>query len=135
MTLRQQRTNFQVLETSDQVQKLLEIEDHAELMRDAGMKVDDQAEYGAYVATLPSPEYQHEIRELKREQVFDREHIIRLVRAAHELLKDNKTKSSSVLAFISDGRNGGGGRGHPGGKRGGRGGERGRSFNMPTSYQ
>ena len=64
---------------------------------------------------------------MKREQVFDRKHIIRLVRAAHELLKDNKKKSPSVLAFISDGRNGGGGRGHPGAKRGGRGGGRGRS--------
>ena len=88
------------------MQKLLEIEDHAESMRDAGIKVDDQAVYGAYVAALPSPEYQPEIRELKREQVFDREHIIRLVRAAHELLKDNKKKSPSALAFISDGRNG-----------------------------
>ena len=92
MTLRQQLTIFQVPKTSDPVQKLLEIEDHAELMRDAGIKVDDQAMYGAYVAALPSPEYQPEIRELKREQVFDREHIIRLVRAAHELLKDNKKK-------------------------------------------
>ena len=64
---------------------------------------------------------------MKRKLVFDREHIIRLVRAAHELLKDNKKKSPSALAFISDGRNGGGGRGHPGVKRGGRGGGRGRS--------
>ena len=64
---------------------------------------------------------------MKREQVFDREHIIRLVRAAHELLKDNKKKSPSALAFISDGRNGSGGQRHPGGKRGGRGGGRGRS--------
>ncbi|CAN0120512.1 unnamed protein product, partial [Ascophyllum nodosum] len=96
-------------------------------MRDAGIKVDDQAVYGAYVAALPSPEYQPEIQELKREQVFDREHIIRLVRSAHELLKDNKKKSPSALAFISDERNGVGGRGHPGAKRGGRGGGRGRS--------
>ena len=127
VTLRQQLTNFQVPKTSDSVEKLLEIEDYAELMRDAGIKVDDQAVYGAYVAALPSPDYQPEIRELEREQVFDREHIIRLVRAAHELLKDNKKKSPSALAFISDGRNGGGGRGHPGAKRGGRGGGRGRS--------
>ena len=84
VTLRQQLTNFQVPKTSDPVQKLLEMEDHAKLMRDAGIKLDDQAVYGAYVAALPSPEYQPEIRELKREQVFDREHIIRLVRAAHE---------------------------------------------------
>ena len=103
VTLRQQLTNFQVPKTSDPVQKLLEIEDHAELMRDAGIKVDDQAVYGAYVAALPSPEYQPEIRELKREQVFEREHIIRLVRAAHELLKDNKKKPPSTLAFIRDG--------------------------------
>ena len=127
VTLRQQLTNFQVPKTSDPVQKLLEIEYHAELMRDAGIKVDDQAVYGAYVAALPSPEYQPEIRELKREQIFDREHIIRLVRAAHELLKGKKKKSPSALAFISDRRNGGGGRGHPGGKRGGRGGGRGHS--------
>ena len=127
VTLRQQLTNSQVPKTSDPAQKLLKIEDHAELMRDACVKVDDQAVYGAYVAALPSPEYQPEIRELKREQVFDREHMIRLVRAAHELLKDNKKKSPSALAFISDGRNEGGGRGHPGAKRGGRGGGRGRS--------
>ena len=127
VTLRQQLTNFQVPKTSDPVQKLLEIEDHAELMHDAGIKVYDQAVYGAYVAALSSPEYQPEIRESKREQVFDREYIIRLVRAAHEMLKDNKKKSPSALAFISDGRNGGDGRGHSGAKRGGRGGGRGRS--------
>ena len=127
MTLRQQLMNFQVPKTSYPVQKLLEIEDHAGLMCDAGIKVDDQAVYGAYDAALPSPEYQPEIRELKRGQVFDREHIIRLVRAAHELLKDNKKKSPSALAFIDDGRNGGGGRGHPGAKRGSRGGGCGRS--------
>ena len=86
-------------------------------MRDAGIKADDQAVYGAYAASLPSPEYRPEIRELKREHVFDREHIIRLVRAAHELLKDNTKKSPSALAW----------RGHPGAKRGGRGGGRGRS--------
>ena len=57
---------------------------------------------------------------MKREQVFDREHIIRLVRAAHELLKDDKKKSPSALAL-------GVGRGHLGAKRGGRGGGRGRS--------
>ena len=125
VTFRQQLTNFQVPKTSDPVQKLLEIEDHAELMRDAGIKVDDQTVYGAYVAALPW--YQPEVRELKREQVFDREHIIRLVRTAHELLKDNKKKSPSALAFNSDGRNGGGGRRRPRGKRGGRGGGRGRS--------
>ena len=61
MTLHQRLTNFQVSKTSDPVQKLLEIEDHAELMRDAGIKVDDQVVYGAYVATLPSPENQPEI--------------------------------------------------------------------------
>ncbi|CAN0278006.1 unnamed protein product [Ascophyllum nodosum] len=127
VTLRHQLTNFQVPKTSDPVQKLLEIEDHAELIRHTGIKVDDQAVYGAYVVALPSPEYQPEIRELKREQVFDREHIIRLVRAAHELLKDNKKTSLSALAFISDGRNGGGEQGHPGGKRESRGGGRGRS--------
>ena len=125
VTLRQQLTNLQVPKTSDPMQKLLDIEDHAELMRDAGIKVDDQAMYGAYVAALPSPEYQPEIRELKREQVFDREHIIRLVRAAHELLKANKKKSPSALAFISYGRSGGGGRGHPGAKQRGRDGGRG----------
>ena len=91
---------FPNTETSDPVQKLLEIEDHAELMRDAGIKVHDQAVYGAYVADLSSPEYQPEIRELKREQVFDREHIIRLVRAAHELLKDNKKKSRLPLRSL-----------------------------------
>ena len=69
--------------------------------------------YGAYVAALPSPEYQPEIRELKREQVFHRGHIVRLVRAAHEL-QDNKKKLPPALAFISNGRNGGDGRGHPG---------------------
>ena len=57
VTLRQQLTNFQVPKTSDPVQKLLETEDHAELMRDAGIKVEDQAVYGAYVAALPSPVY------------------------------------------------------------------------------
>ena len=129
VTLHQQLTDFQVPKTSDPVQKLLKIDNHAELMRDAGIKVDDQTAYGAYIAALPSPKYQPEFRELKREQVFDREHIIRLVRPAHELLKDNRKKTPSALALISDGRNGGGGRGYPGAKRGGRGGGRGSSNN------
>ena len=55
MTLRQQLTNFHIPKTTDPVQKLLEIEDHAELMRDAGIKVDDQAVYGAYVLLFPRP--------------------------------------------------------------------------------
>ena len=101
VTLRQQLTNFQVPKTSDPVQKPLEIEDHAELMRDAGIKVDDQAVYGAYVAALPSPEYQPEIREFKSEQVFDREHIIRLVRAAHELLKD-RNRRQPLRSLVMD---------------------------------
>ena len=56
MALRQQLANFQVPKASDPVQKLLEMEDHAELMHNAGIKVDDQAVCGAYVAALPSPE-------------------------------------------------------------------------------
>ena len=55
MTLRQQLTNFQEPKTSDPVQKLLEIEDHAELMHDAGIKVDDQAVYVPMLLLFPRP--------------------------------------------------------------------------------
>lgn len=54
-------------------------------MRNAGMGVDDQAGYGIYVAALPS-DYDLEIRELNRKQVFDREEIINKVMAQFELL-------------------------------------------------
>ena len=54
ITLRRQLTSFQVPNGSDPVQKFLEIEDHAELMRDAGIRVDVQSVYGIYVAALPS---------------------------------------------------------------------------------
>ena len=78
-------TNFQVPKGSDPVQKFLEIEDHTELMRDAGIQADVQSVYGIYVAALPS-EYELEIRELNRNQVLDRNEIINLVQAQYDLL-------------------------------------------------
>ena len=67
------------------MQKLLEIEDHAELMRDACMQVDVQSVYGIYIGALAS-EYKLEIRELNRNQVLDRNKIINLVQAQYDLL-------------------------------------------------
>ena len=67
------------------MQKLLGIEDRAELMRDAGIQVDLQSVYGIYVAALPS-EYELENRELNRNQVLDRNKIINLVQAQYDLL-------------------------------------------------
>ena len=72
--------NFQIPKGSDPVQKMLEIEDHAEQMRDAGIHVDDQDVYSTYVSALPS-EYDLELRELGRKQVFEREEIINLIQA------------------------------------------------------
>ena len=118
--LRKKLHNFQIPKGSDPVQKMLEIEDHAEQMRDAGMHVDDQDVYSTYVSALPS-EYDLEIRELGRKQVFEREEIINLVQAQYELLSKKKN-SPSAHALVSDGRDEGGGRGRPGGKRGGQGG-------------
>ena len=66
--LRKKLHNFQIPKGSDPVQKMLEIEDHAEQMRDAGMHVNDQDIYCTYVSALPS-EYDLEIRELGRKQV------------------------------------------------------------------
>ena len=63
VVLRKKLHNFQIPKGSDPVQKMLEIEDHAEQMRDAGMHVDDQDVYSTYVSALPS-EYDLEIREL-----------------------------------------------------------------------
>ena len=85
ITLRRQLTSFQVPNGSDPVQKFLEIEDHAELMRDAGIQVDVQSVYGIYVAALPS-EYELDIRELNRNQVFDLNESINLVQARYDLL-------------------------------------------------
>ena len=58
--LRRQLNNFQVPKGSGLVQKLLEIKDYAELMRDAGIQVDVKSVYGIYVAALLS-EYELEI--------------------------------------------------------------------------
>ena len=66
------------------MQKFLEIEDHAELMRDAGIQVDVQSVYGIYVAALPSV-HKLEIRELNRNQVLDRDEISNLVQAQYDL--------------------------------------------------
>ena len=68
---RKKLTNFNIAKGSDSVGKFLEIEDVFEEMRDAEMDIDDQTVYGIYVAALPS-EYDLEIRELSRKQVFDR---------------------------------------------------------------
>ena len=78
ITLRRQLTNFQVSKGSDPVQKFPEVEDHAELMRDAGTQVDVESVNGIYVAALRS-EYDLEIRELSRNHVLDRNEIINLV--------------------------------------------------------
>ena len=110
------------------MQKLLGIEDRAELMRDAGIQVDLQSVYGIYVAALPS-EYELENRELNRNQVLDRNKIINLVQAQYDLLGKKKRSSPAAHALVVDGRGGAGGRGHPGGKRGGRGSGRGHNAN------
>jgi len=73
---------------------MLEIEDHAEQMRDAGMHVDDQDVYSTYVSALPS-EYDLEIRELGRKQVFEREEIINLVQTAVQ----KRTRSPETVAM------------------------------------
>ena len=80
------------------MQKFLEIEDHADLMHDAGIHVDVLSVYGIYVAALPS-EYELEIRELNRNQVLDRNEIINLVQAQYDLL--SKKKNSSPAAHRS----------------------------------
>ena len=121
-------TNFQVPKGSDPVQKFLEIEDHTELMRDAGIQADVQSVYGIYVAALPS-EYELEIRELNRNQVLDRNEIINLVQVQYDLLGKKKKSSPAAHALVVDGRGGAGGRGQPGGKRGDRGGGRGHNGN------
>ena len=113
---------------SDLAQKVLETEDHSELMRDAGIQVDVQSIYGMYVAALPS-EYELEIRELNRNQVLDRNEIINLVQAQYDLLGKKKKSSPAAHALVVDGRGGAGGRGHPDGKRRGRGGGRGHNGN------
>ena len=80
------------------MQKFLEIEDHADLMRDAGIQVDVQSVYGIYVAALPS-EYELEIRELNLNKVFDRNESINLVQARYDLLSmKTKELSSSPCA-------------------------------------
>ena len=110
------------------MQKFLEIEDHAELMRDAGIQVDVQSLYGINVAALPS-EYELEIRELNRNQVLDRNEIINLPQAQYDLRGKKKKSSPAAHALVVDGRGGAVGREHPGGKRGDRGGGRGHNGN------
>lgn len=56
-----------------------------------------QAVYGTFVSALPS-EYDLEIRELNRKQVFDREEILNLVQAQNELLSKKK-KNSPVAHY------------------------------------
>ena len=102
------RDSFQVAKGSDPVEKFLEIEDHAELMRDAGIQVDVQSVYGIYVAALPS-EYKLEIRELNRNQVLDRNDIINLAQAQYDLLGKKKKSSPVAHALMVDGRGGAGG--------------------------
>ena len=91
---------------------MLEIEGHAELVRNAGIQVDVKSVYGIYVAALPS-EYQLEIRELNRNQVLDRNEITNLVQAQYDLLGKKKKSSPAAHALMVDGRGGAGGRGHP----------------------
>ena len=71
------------------------IEDHAELISDAGIQVNVQSVYGIHVDALPS-EYELEIRKLGRKQVFEREEIINLVQAQYELLSKKKKKKIAV---------------------------------------
>ena len=81
------------------MQKFLEIEDHADLMRDAGIQVDVQSVYGIFVAALPS-EHELEIRELNRNQVLDRNEIINLVQSQYDLLAKKKKSSPAAHALL-----------------------------------
>ena len=71
--LRKDFNNFHVQKGRNPIPALFGLEDHVELMRDAGIIVDSQSIYGTFVAGLPPYEYEFEIRELSRKQVFDRE--------------------------------------------------------------
>lgn len=123
--LRKQFTNFPVPKGVDPIPKLYEIEDLAELMREAGMEVNTQTVLGTFVAALSHECYDLEIRELSRKQVFNREEVIQVIGAQWHLLKRRKKNSPPGHALLIDERGAVGGRGHPGGKQGGRGGGRG----------
>ena len=74
--LRKDFNNFHVQKGRNAIPALFGLEDHVELMRDGGIIVDSQSVYGTFVAGLPPSEYEFEIRELSRKQVFDREEIV-----------------------------------------------------------
>ena len=99
VVLRKKLHNFQIPKGSDPVQKMLEIEDHAEQMSDAGMHVDDQDVYSTYVSAIPS-EYDLEIRELSRNHVLDRNEIINLVQSQYDLLAKKKKSSPAAHALL-----------------------------------
>ena len=63
--------NFHVKKGRNPIPALFGLEDHVELMRDAGIIVDSRSVYGTFVAGLPPSEYEFEIRELSRKQVGD----------------------------------------------------------------
>ena len=80
--LRKDFNNFHVQKGRNPIPGLFGLEDHVELMRDAGIIIDSQSVYGTFVAGLPPSEYEFEIRELSRKQVFDREEIINVIQAS-----------------------------------------------------
>ena len=96
--LRKDFNNFHVQKGRNPIPALFGLEDHVELMRDAGIIVDSQSVYGTFVAGLPPSEYEFEIRELSRKQVFDREEIINVIQAQYDLLQEEEEPPSSPCA-------------------------------------
>ena len=101
--LRKYFNNFHVQKGRNPIPALFGLEDHVELMRDAaGTIVDSQSVYGTFVAGLPPCEYEFEIRELSRKQVFDREEIINVIQAQYDLLNRRKKSPPAAHALVAD---------------------------------
>ena len=107
--MRRKFANSPVPKNADPIPKLFELEDLAQLMRNAGIEVDAQTVLGTFVASLSHECYDFELRELSRKQVFDRDEIINLIEAQWNLLQKKRSKTSPAAhALIADGRGGAG---------------------------
>ena len=121
--------NFKVPRGEPPIEHLLQLEDLVEEMEIAELPTSEQATLGTFVAALPIPEYESDIRDLSRQKKFVREDVINAVQTTWDFLQRTqpKKKSGGAHALVTDGRGGAGGRGNRGGRRGGRGGGRGSS--------
>lgn len=113
-------TTFKVDRNKSVVEELFRIEELHAKLTSSNVAMDSDTVYSSFVAGLPLPEYELEVRDIDKMHGYDRKEILRLISSRYERLKKSKGKPGphALACEGVSGRRGGRGRGGKG--RGGK---------------